>query len=238
MVQNSILLVEDDQPLAMMLSYNLEKAGFYARVAGDGEEALAMVRDEIPDLLVLDWMVPKLSGLEICRTLRRTKETERVPIIMLTARTAEDDRVRGLESGADDYITKPFSPKELIARIQAVLRRSKPATARDQMQLADVSMDLVSYKVTRAGKELHLGPMEFRLLRHFMENPGRVYSREQIINSVWGPSIYIEERTVDVHIRRLRKALQVTGGPDLIRTVRSAGYAMDPVVQDGESPKA
>lgn len=229
MSQKSILLVEDDQSLATVVSYNLEKSGFGMRVAYDGEEAMSLVKEEVPDLMVLDWMIPKLSGLEVCRMMRRNKETERVPIIMLTARTAEEDRLRGLDSGADDYITKPFSPRELIARIHAVLRRSKPSAARDEMQLADVIMNLVSYKVSRAGQELHLGPMEFRLLRHFMENPGRVFSREQIINSVWGANIYIEARTVDVHIRRLRKALQVGDGPDLIRTVRSAGYAMDPI---------
>lgn len=229
MSQKSILLVEDDQSLATVVSYNLEKSGFGMRVAYDGEEAMGLVKEEVPDLMVIDWMIPKLSGLEVCRMMRRNKETERVPIIMLTARTAEEDRLRGLDSGADDYITKPFSPRELIARIHAVLRRSKPSAARDEMQLADVIMNLVSYKVSRAGQELHLGPMEFRLLRHFMENPGRVFSREQIINSVWGANIYIEARTVDVHIRRLRKALQVGDGPDLIRTVRSAGYAMDPI---------
>jgi len=228
MIKPSILLVEDDQALSAMLSFNIEKDGFTIRTAVDGEEAMVLVREQIPDLVVLDWMIPKLSGLEVCRMMRRNKELSKVPIIMLTARTKEEDRLRGLEGGADDYVTKPFSPKELIARIRAVLRRSRPSTAADKLSVGDILMDLSAYRVTREGNEIHLGPIEFKLLRHFMENPGRVYSREQLIDSVWGTGIYIEMRTVDVHIRRLRKAIQIRATRDLIRTVRSAGYAFDP----------
>lgn len=230
MINPSILLVEDDQALSAMLSFNIEKAGFKVRLAIDGEEAMELAREEIPDLVVLDWMIPKFSGLEVCRMMRRNKSLSKVPIIMLTAKSKEEDRLRGLEGGADDYVTKPFSPKELIARIKAVLRRSRPSTGADQLSSGDIVMDLSSYKVTRKGKEIHLGPIEFKLLRHFMENPGRVYSREQLIDSVWGPSIYIEMRTVDVHIRRLRKAVQVGTDRNIIRTVRSAGYAFDPIL--------
>jgi len=223
----SILLVEDEAPLVTMLTYNLEKAGFEVRAAMDGEEAMLMLAERVPDLVVLDWMIPKLTGLEVCRQIRRGKATSRLPVILLTARAEEDDRLRGLETGADDYITKPFSPKELIARIRAVLRRSRPATGEDELSFADVRMDLAAYRVTRDGREIHLGPTEFKLLRHFLENPNRVYSREQILDAVWGPDSYIEPRTVDVHIRRLRKALNIDGRPDLIRTVRAAGYALD-----------
>ena len=227
MIKSSILLVEDDQALSVMLSFNIEKAGFKVRSAVDGEEAMSLAREETPDLVVLDWMIPKLSGLEVCRMMRRNKTLSKVPIIMLTARSKEEDRLRGLEGGADDYVTKPFSPKELIARIKAVLRRSRPSTGTDELSIGNVIMDLASYKVTREGQEIHLGPIEFKLLRHFLENPGRVYSREQLIDTVWGQGIYIEMRTVDVHIRRLRKAMQVGAGKDIIRTVRSAGYAFD-----------
>jgi len=227
MIKPSILLVEDDQALSTMLSFNIEKAGFTIRTTNDGEEAIILVREQIPDLIILDWMIPKFSGLEICQMIRRNKDFSQVPIIMLTARTKEEDRLRGLEAGADDYVTKPFSPKELIARIRAVLRRSRPSTAMDKLSVGDLLMDLSEYRVSREGKEIHLGPIEFKLLRHFMENPGRVYSREQLIDSVWGAGIYIEMRTVDVHIRRLRKAIQIGATKDLIRTVRSAGYAFD-----------
>ena len=223
----SILLVEDEVPLVTMLTYNLEKAGFEVRSALDGEEAMLMLAERQPDLVVLDWMIPKISGLEVCRQIRRGKATQRMPVIMLTARSEEDDRLRGLETGADDYVTKPFSPQELIARIRAVLRRARPATGVDELSFADVRMDLAAHRVTRADREIHLGPTEFRLLRHFMENPGRVYSREQILDAVWGQDSYIEPRTVDVHIRRLRKAINGEGLADLIRTVRAAGYALD-----------
>lgn len=223
----SILLVEDEAALVTLLTYNLEKAGFEVRAAMDGDEGLTMIAERLPDLVVLDWMLPEVSGIEICRQIRRNKVTARLPVIMLTARGEEADRLRGLETGADDYITKPFSPKELIARIRAVLRRSRPATSADELSFADVRLDLAAHRVTRNGREVHLGPTEFRLLRHFLENPGRVFSRERILDAVWGEDAYVEPRTVDVHIRRLRKALNDSGGADLIRTVRAAGYALD-----------
>ena len=222
-----ILVVEDEAPLITLLRYNLEEAGFDVDEATNGEEALISVRERLPDLVVLDWMLPAVSGIEVCRQLRRRRETRDVPVIMLTARSEETDRVRGLDSGADDYISKPFSPKELIARIRAVLRRTRPSMSAEQLTFADIEMDLTAHKVTRGGRATHLGPTEFRLLRHFMEHPGRVFSREQLLDSVWGHDVYVEPRTVDVHIRRLRKALDVGRSPDVIRTVRSAGYAME-----------
>ena len=222
-----ILVVEDEAPLITLLRYNLEEAGFDVDEATDGEEALISVQERRPDLVVLDWMLPVVSGIEVCRQFRRRRETRELPVIMLTARSEETDRIRGLDSGADDYLTKPFSPKELIARIRAVLRRTRPSMSAEQLSFADIEMDLTAYKVTRGGKATHLGPTEFRLLRHFMEHPGRVFSREQLLDSVWGHDVYVEPRTVDVHIRRLRKALDVGRSPDVIRTVRSAGYAME-----------
>ena len=222
-----ILVVEDEAPLITLLRYNLEEAGFDVDEATNGEEALISVRERLPDLVVLDWMLPAVSGIEVCRQLRRRRETRDVPVIMLTARSEETDRVRGLDSGADDYISKPFSPKELIARIRSVLRRTRPSMSAEQLTFADIEMDLTAHKVTRGGRATHLGPTEFRLLRHFMEHPGRVFSREQLLDSVWGHDVYVEPRTVDVHIRRLRKALDVGRSPDVIRTVRSAGYAME-----------
>ncbi|PWR21924.1 phosphate regulon transcriptional regulator PhoB [Zavarzinia compransoris] len=223
----SILIVEDEPALVDLLRYNLEANGFEVRATMDGDEALMMVDERLPDLILLDWMLPSVSGIEICRQLRRKTATRQVPIILLTARTEESDRIRGLESGADDYVTKPFSPSELLARVRAVLRRSRPALSEEGLSYADVVMDLSAHRVMRSGTEIHLGPTEFRLLRHFLENPGRVFSREQILDAVWGRDIYIEQRTVDVHIRRLRKALNANGGKDMIRTVRSAGYAID-----------
>ena len=222
-----ILVVEDEAPLLTLLRYNLEEAGFEVGEARDGEDALISVRERCPDLIVLDWMLPAVSGIEVCRQLRRRDETRDVPVIMLTAKSEETDRIRGLDSGADDYLTKPFSPKELIARIRAVMRRTRPAVSAENLKFADIEMDLAAHKVTRAGRATHLGPTEFRLLRHFMEHPGRVFSREQLLDSVWGHDVYVEPRTVDVHIRRLRKALDVGRAPDVIRTVRSAGYAME-----------
>jgi len=222
-----ILVVEDEAPLITLLRYNLEEAGFDVDEATDGEEALISVQERRPDLVVLDWMLPVVSGIEVCRQFRRRRETRELPVIMLTARSEETDRIRGLDSGADDYLTKPFSPKELIARIRAVLRRTRPSMSAEQLSFADIEMDLTAHKVTRGGKATHLGPTEFRLLRHFMEHPGRVFSREQLLDSVWGHDVYVEPRTVDVHIRRLRKALDVGRSPDVIRTVRSAGYAME-----------
>ncbi len=226
-VKPHVLVVEDESALVEILRYNLEKEGFRVSAATDGEEALTAIAEQKPDLVVLDWMLPLVSGLEICRQLRRKPETRDLPVIMLTARGEETDRVRGLEIGADDYITKPFSPGELVARVRAVLRRAKPGATADLLTYAGVVMDLVSHRVLRNGQPIHLGPTEFRLLRFLMERPGRVYSREQLLDAVWGRDIYVEARTVDVHIRRLRKAMNGPGDVDLIRTVRSAGYALD-----------
>lgn len=222
-----ILIVEDEAALLTLLRYNLEKEGFEVGEAVDGEEALLMVAERRPDLVVLDWMLPTLSGIEVCRRIRCRPEARNVPIVMLTARGEEADRVRGLNSGADDYVVKPFSPAELVARIRAVLRRLRPAFGDEMLHYADLRMDLAAHKVTRDGAQIHLGPTEFRLLRHLMEHPGRVFTREQLLDSVWGPDIFIETRTVDVHVRRLRRALNGDRRPDLIRTVRSAGYALD-----------
>jgi two-component system phosphate regulon response regulator PhoB len=222
-----ILLVEDDQALVELLTFNFRRSEFEVDATADGEEALLMARETTPDLVILDWMIEGVSGIEVCRRLRRLPETANVPIIMLTARGEEADRIRGLETGADDYVTKPFSPRELIARVQAVLRRVRPALAGEHLRYADIEMDLAEHRVKRAGDSLALGPTEFRLLRHFLEHPGRVFSRERLLDSVWGHDSDIELRTVDVHIRRLRKAVNAGGRSDLIRTVRSAGYALD-----------
>lgn len=222
-----VLIVEDEAPLVTMLRYNLEKEGFEVCEAGDGEEALIQIAERKPDVVLLDWMLPLVSGLEVCRRIRRTPETRSIPVIMLTARSEESDRVRGLDSGADDYVVKPFSPSELVARLRAVIRRAQPNAGEELLQFADVTMDLAAHKVTRAGKGVHLGPTEFRLLRHLMRHPGRVFTREQLLDAVWGHDVYVEARTVDVHIRRLRKALNAEGGGDIVRTVRSAGYAID-----------
>lgn len=223
-----ILVVEDEADIVTLLRYNLEREGYRVNAASDGEEALLMAEEQPPQLILLDWMLPHLSGLEVCRQLRRSSKTRDVPIIMLTARSEETDRVRGLNAGADDYITKPFSPTELIARIRAVLRRAGPAMSEETLRFDDLTMDLASHRVKRNGREIHLGPTEFRLLRHFLQHPGRVFSREQLLDLVWGHDVYVELRTVDVHIRRLRKALNTDDADaDLIRTVRSAGYALD-----------
>lgn len=226
-LQPNVLIVEDEPPLVELLSYNLEKAGFQIHIARDGEEALLAVEERKPDLILLDWMLPYVSGIEICRRIRRNPETRNVPIIILTARGEEDDRIRGLEAGADDYVVKPFSPSELVARVRAVLRRTRPAFDKDSLTYGDITMDLTTHRVSRYDEPVDLGPTEFRLLRFMMEHPGRVFSREQLLDSVWGHDTYIEPRTVDVHIRRLRKAMNLPGTTDLIRTVRSAGYALD-----------
>ncbi len=222
-----VLVVEDETALVTLLRYNLEREGFRVAAAGDGEEALLVAREQKPDLVLLDWMLPLLSGIEVCRQLRRMSETRGVPIIMLTARGEEGDKLRGLDSGADDYVTKPFSPTELIARVRAVLRRTRPVFNGEVLSYEDLTMDLGSHRVRRGPRDVHLGPTEFRLLRHFMEHQGRVFSREQLLDMVWGQDVYVEPRTVDVHIRRLRKALNGEDELDLIRTVRSAGYALD-----------
>jgi two-component system phosphate regulon response regulator PhoB len=222
-----ILVVEDDANLVELIRYNLEQEDFAVVSTEDGEEALVLADEEKPDLVLLDWMIVNLSGIEVCRRMRREPATANLPIIMLTARTEEADRIRGLEIGADDYITKPFSPRELVARIRAVLRRLRPALAGGNLEYAGIFMDTTAHKVTRDGQPVALGPTEFRLLRHFLEHPGRVFSREQLLDSVWGRDVYVEQRTVDVHIRRLRKAINLDGLPDVIRTVRSAGYSLD-----------
>ena len=222
-----VLVVEDEAALADLLKYNLEKEGYQVRVAMDGEEAMVAADERAPDLVLLDWMLPKASGVEVCRRLRARQETRNTPIVMLTARGEESDRVRGLDIGADDYITKPFSMTELLARVRAVLRRIRPALAEDVATFGDISVDRSAHRVRRGIKDIHLGPTEYRLLDHFMQHPGRVFSREQLLDAVWGSDVYVEARTVDVHIGRLRKALNVPGQNDPIRTVRSAGYALD-----------
>ncbi len=222
-----ILIVEDEAPLVTLLRYNLEKEGFAVCSAGDGEEALLQIAENKPDAVLLDWMLPLVSGLEVCRQIRRSPASRSLPIILLTARGEEADRVRGLDSGADDYIVKPFSPSELLARLRAVIRRAQPSTASDTLEYADVAMDLAAHRVSRAGTPVHLGPTEFRLLHHFLLHPGRVFSREHLLDRVWGPHAEVEMRTVDVHIRRLRKALNIGECRDLVRTVRSVGYALD-----------
>ena len=222
-----ILLVEDEEALLTMLRYNLEREGFEVVTAMNGEEALIAIDERRPDLVLLDWMLPLVSGIEVCRQVRRSPETRDLPIIMLTARGEEGDKIRALNSGADDYITKPFSPTELTARLNAVLRRSRPALAADQLTYGDVVMDLAAHRVTRQGRPVHLRPTEFRLLRFLIEHPGRVFSREQLLNAVWTPDTYIEPRTVDVHIRRLRKALNAGDAEDIIRTVRATGYSLE-----------
>jgi two-component system phosphate regulon response regulator PhoB len=227
--QPLVLIVEDEAPLVTMLRYNLEREGFAVDAAGDGEEALLRIAERRPDAVLLDWMLPLVSGLEVCRQIRRAPATRSLPVIMLTARGAEGDRIRGLDSGADDYVVKPFSPSELVARLRAVIRRAQPNAADNLLRYADIAMDLAAHRVSRAEKPVHLGPTEFRLLHHFLHNPGRVFSREQLLDRVWGNDSEIEMRTVDVHIRRLRVALNAGGATDLLRTVRSVGYALDTI---------
>jgi two-component system phosphate regulon response regulator PhoB len=221
------LVVEDEAALVELISYNLEKDGYEVGVATDGEDALLQIEERQPDILILDWMLPRLPGIEVCRRLRSRSTTRNMPIIMLTAKSEEADRIRGLDTGADDYMTKPFSMTELTARIRAVLRRIRPALAEDKVEIGDILIDRSAHRVTRAGQEVHLGPTEFRLLDHFAQHPGRVFSREQLLDAVWGSDVYVETRTVDVHIGRLRKALTKEGCEDPIRTVRSAGYALN-----------
>jgi len=222
-----VLIVEDEAPLVTLLRYNLEKQGFRVEDAGDGGEALTKITEAPPDLLLLDWMLPTMSGIELCRQLRRRPATRQLPIIMLTARAEDQDAVRGLDTGADDYITKPFSTEALIARIRALLRRSGSVPTKLKLNFHDISLDPASHRVLRNGRALHLGPTEFRLLEFFLRHPKRVFSREDVLNAVWGRDIHVEPRTVDVHIRRLRKAINGPGEMDVVRTVRAAGYALD-----------
>jgi two-component system, OmpR family, phosphate regulon response regulator PhoB len=223
----TILVVEDEAPLLTLLRYNLEKQGFRVEEASDGQEALMRVAEAPPDLVLLDWMLPALSGLEVCRQLRRRAPTRDLPIIMVTARTEDQDAVRALDTGADDYIAKPFVMDALLARIRALLRRSVGVGTKGVLAWRDISMDQDAHRVTRGSRALHLGPTEYRLLEFFLQHPGRVFSREQLLDSVWGRDIHVEPRTVDVHIRRLRKVVNGEGEMDVIRTVRSAGYALD-----------
>jgi two-component system phosphate regulon response regulator PhoB len=222
-----VLVVEDEDALATLLHYNLEKEGYSVTLAADGEEALTQVDERQPDLVVLDWMLPKVSGIEVCRRLRSNPKTRNLPIVMLTARGEESDRVRGLDTGADDYLVKPFAMNELTARLRAVLRRIRPGLAEDRIRYGDITIDRVAHRVRRGDRELHLGPTEFRLLDYFMQHPGRVFSREQLLDAVWGSDVYVETRTVDVHVGRLRKTLNRSDEIDPIRTVRSAGYSLD-----------
>ncbi|MGB0908660.1 MAG: phosphate regulon transcriptional regulator PhoB [Maricaulaceae bacterium] len=222
-----VLIIEDEDALATLLEYNFQKEGFEVAVANDGEAGLLLVDERTPDLIVTDWMMPNLSGVEVCRRLRRRPETKTVPIIMLTARGEETDKITGLDYGADDYIVKPFSTPELLARVRALLRRSSPNLAANIITQGDLEIDTQGFRVRKGGNTIHLGPTEFRLLEYLMRHPGRVFSREQLLDTVWGRDIYVEARTVDVHIGRLRKALKKAGGTDPIRTVRSAGYAFE-----------
>jgi two-component system phosphate regulon response regulator PhoB len=223
----TVLVVEDEAPLLTLLRYNLEKQGFRVDEAADGQEALLRVAEARPDIMLLDWMLPSLSGIEVCRQLRRRTETRDLPIIMVTARTEDQDAVRALDIGADDYIAKPFAIEHVIARIRALLRRSGRVASKGMLNYADLAIDQDAHRVTRAGRPLHLGPTEYRLLEFFLQHPGRVFAREQLLDAVWGRDIHVEPRTVDVHIRRLRKAINQDQEVDLIRTVRSAGYALD-----------
>jgi len=222
-----LLLVEDDRALADLVTFHFERAGYAVTRTGDGEEALILVDEVKPDIILLDWMIEGISGIEVCRRLRRRATSANTPIIILTARGEESDRIRGFETGADDYVTKPFSPRELVARVGAVLRRVRPALAGEQLAYADLEMDVAGHRVRRNGDQIALGPTEFRLLRHFLEHPGRVFSRERLLDAVWSHDPDIDTRTVDVHVRRLRQALNDGGRADLIRTVRSAGYSLD-----------
>jgi two-component system, OmpR family, phosphate regulon response regulator PhoB len=221
----SILIVEDDPALSELLRWNFEAEGYVVRHTADGEEAVLLAREQLPDLILLDWMIENTPGIEVCRQLRRDKDAARVPIIMLTARSNEEDVIRGIKTGADDFVTKPFSPRELMARVEALLRRSAPSSVGGMLKHLDIELDSANHIVRRGGQDVHMGPTEFKLLRHFMERPGRVQSRNQLIDAVWGTDSEIDERTVDVHIKRLRSAINRPGDKDLIRTVRSVGYA-------------
>ncbi len=228
MQRAKILIVEDDPPLAELLHWHISQAGFDVIATADGEEALLLIEEERPDLVILDWMIESLSGIEVCRRIRRMGEMASLPVIMLTARSAEDDRLRGLETGADDYVTKPFSPAELVLRVKAVLRRTRPAVSGEMLKVGSITMDTSGYHVARDGEPVQLGPTEYRILRYLMERPGRVLSRMQLLDGVWGRDSDIEIRTVDVHIRRLRAAMNGDGKKDIIRTVRAAGYSLNP----------
>ncbi|MCJ2079990.1 phosphate regulon transcriptional regulator PhoB [Methylobacterium sp. J-090] len=229
-----ILIVEDEEALTLLLRYNLEAEGFVVDTAARGDEADIRMQEQVPDLVLLDWMLPGLSGIELCRRIRARRETERLPVIMLTARGEESDRIRGLGTGADDYIVKPFSVPELLARVRALLRRAKPAHVANLLVAGDIELDRLSHRIRREGREIHLGPTEFKLLEFLMQSPGRVFSREQLLDGVWGHDVYIDERTVDVHVGRLRKALNRPRQSDPIRTVRGSGYSFDEMFANAE----
>jgi len=223
----TVLVVEDEAALATMLRYNLEKQGFRVEEAADGQEALTRIAETQPDLVLLDWMLPTLSGIEVCRQIRRRPATRDLPVIMLTARAEDQDAVRGLNTGVDDYVTKPFNMDTLLARMRALLRRAGTPPAKGELTFHDIAMDLAAHRVQRNGRAVHLGPTEYRLLEYFMQHPRRVFSREELLDAVWGKDIHVEPRTVDVHIRRLRKSLNGENELDVVRTVRAAGYALD-----------
>jgi two-component system phosphate regulon response regulator PhoB len=223
----SILIVEDEEPLKLLLAYNFEAEGYRVRSTASGEDVTMMIGDERPSLIILDWMLPGISGLEVCRMLRARRETRDIPIIMLTARGEESERVRGLATGADDYVVKPFSVPELLARVRSILRRADPDVVAEVLQIGDVALDRRMRRVTRSGRDVNLSPTEFRLLEHLMQSPGRVYSRAQLLDAVWGRNVYVDERTVDVHVGRLRKSITRGGEEDPIRTVRGIGYSFD-----------
>jgi two-component system, OmpR family, phosphate regulon response regulator PhoB len=222
-----VLIVEDEAALMTMLRYNLEKQGFRVEEAGDGEEALSRITELKPDMVLLDWMLPHLSGIEVCRQIRRRPATRELPVIMITARSEDQDAVRGLNTGADDYVTKPFSTEALVARMRALMRRSNTVPAKGELRFHDIVLDLGAHRVSRNGRQLHLGPTEYRLMEFLMQRPRRVFSREELLDAIWGPTIHVEPRTVDVHIRRLRKAINAPDELDVVRTVRAAGYALD-----------
>ena len=226
-MKKSILVVEDDKALLPMITYNLEKNGYNVNEASTGDQALLSLKEHVPNLILLDWMIPSPNGLQICKIVRTNKKIKNIPIILITAKGEDDDKVVGLNNGADDYITKPFSPKELVARINALLRRTNNAYKEDVLKFEDIEINLNKHRVFRNQVQIHLGPTEYKLLQLLMENPGRVFSREQLLDLVWGHGIFVELRTVDTHIRRLRKAINIKRCVDLIRTVRSAGYSLD-----------
>jgi two-component system, OmpR family, phosphate regulon response regulator PhoB len=223
----TVLIVEDEKSISTLLKYNLEKEGYTIIISQNGEDGIEQVKKNLPDLVILDWMLPDLSGIAVCDLIKREPRLKSIPVIMLTAKSEETDKIRGFETGADDYVTKPFSTKELVLRVQALLKRVKPSLIEDIVVFKDLKIDRLSRRVYRGDNQIKLGPTEYNLLNFFIKNPSRVYSREQLLNQVWGNAIYVETRTVDVHIRRLRKAINLEGKVDLIRTVRSAGYALD-----------
>ena len=223
----NLFIVEDEMPIVTLLKYNLEKEGHKVNYALNGEDAIRSIKDQNPDLILLDWMLPDISGIEVCRNLKRINLLKNIPIIMLTAKGEEEDKLKGFKTGADDYVTKPFSQKELIARVNALLKRAKPNAVEDVVIFEDLKVDRAQKRVFRGEKEVELGPTEFKLIDFLIKNPNRVYSREQILNNVWGDNVYVESRTIDVHIRRVRKAINIDGKKDLIRTVRSSGYSLD-----------